>query len=73
MLESPYVAFVAAALRNVSVCFRRQSDVQARLDAKRAALVAQYTVMESALSKIQSQATYLTQQINSITSLQSSK
>jgi flagellar hook-associated protein 2 len=51
----------------------RQADVQARLDAKRAALTAQYTAMETALSTIQSQATYLTQQINSINGLQSTK
>jgi flagellar hook-associated protein 2 len=51
----------------------RQTDVQTRLDAKRAALVAQYTAMETALSKIQSDGNYLTQQLNSINSLQSSK
>lgn len=51
---------------------QRQTDIQSRLDAKRAALTAQYTAMEAAISQIQSQASYLTQQINSITALQSS-
>jgi flagellar hook-associated protein 2 len=50
---------------------QRQTDTQARLDAKRAALVAQYTAMETALSKIQADGTYLTQQINSMQGLQS--
>ena len=58
---------------SVSQLSKRQSDVQARLDAKRAALIAQYTTMEAALSKIQAQGTYLTQQINSLQSLQSAK
>jgi flagellar hook-associated protein 2 len=50
---------------------QRQTNTQARLDAKRAALVAQYTAMETALSKIQAAGTYLTQQINSMQGLQS--
>lgn len=50
----------------------RQTNTQARLDAKRAALVAQYTAMETALSKIQADGNYLTQQINSMNGLQSS-
>jgi flagellar hook-associated protein 2 len=50
----------------------RQTSIQARLDAHRAALTAQFTQMESALSKIQSQGTWLTQQLNAMNSLQSS-
>ena len=40
--------------------------VQARLDAKRTALTQQFTAMETALSKLQSQSAALTNQINSL-------
>lgn len=67
------VASQTTALTNAnSQLSTRQDSVQARLDAKRAALTLQYTTMETALSKIQSQSTYLTQQINSLSQLQSS-
>lgn len=52
---------------------QRQDTAQSRIDAKKAALTAQYTAMETAISTLQSQGTYLTQQINSLTTLQSSK
>jgi len=53
----------------------RATTIQARLDARRTALTAQFTAMETALSKLQSQSAALTNQINSLltpSSLQSS-
>lgn len=47
---------------------RRQADVQSRLDARRKALTIQFTTMEAALSKIQSQGQWLTQQLNALQS-----
>ena len=41
-------------------------DVQARLDRRRESLVAQFTAMEAALSRIQAQGTWLTQQITAL-------
>jgi flagellar capping protein FliD len=49
---------------------QRQDDVQARLDRYQESLVRQYTAMEAALSRIQSQSSWLTGQIQS---MQSSK
>lgn len=63
---------VSALTSDVNDLTQRQTMVQARLDAKRAALTAQFTAMETALSQIQAQGTYLTQQMNSITGLQTS-
>lgn len=49
----------------------KEVDIQTRLDNQRAALTAQFTAMESAMSKIQAQGSWLTSQINSINSLNS--
>ena len=49
----------------------KQVDIQTRLDSQRAALTAQFTAMESAMAKIQSQGAWPTSQINSINSLNS--
>jgi flagellar hook-associated protein 2 len=46
-------------------------DIQTRLDRQRAALTAQFTAMESAMSKVQSQAQWLTGQISALSSLNS--
>jgi flagellar hook-associated protein 2 len=62
----------AALTADVTTQTQRQTDTQARIDAKRASLVTQYTNMETALSKIQADGSYLTQQINSMNGLQSS-
>jgi flagellar hook-associated protein 2 len=51
----------------------RQIDIQARLDRQKAALTAQFTAMETAMSKIQSQSQWLTGQINALSSLNSSQ
>ncbi|HEX7019353.1 MAG TPA: flagellar filament capping protein FliD [Gemmatimonadaceae bacterium] len=48
---------------------QREDDIQARLDQRKAALVAQFTAMETALSKIQAQGQWLTSQINALSSL----
>ena len=50
----------------------RQTQVQARLDSRKAALLAQYSAMETALSKISAQGTWLTQQINAMNGVKSS-
>jgi flagellar hook-associated protein 2 len=50
----------------------RETSIQARLDARKAALLAQYTAMETALSKIAAQGTWLTQQINAMNGVKSS-
>ncbi len=52
--------------QSVAALQERQDDVQARLDRYQASLVRQYTAMETALSKIQSQGTWLTNQIASM-------
>ncbi|HTE44460.1 MAG TPA: flagellar filament capping protein FliD [Gemmatimonadaceae bacterium] len=49
----------------------RQTTIQTRLDARRAALTKQFTAMETALSKLQAQGQWLTQQLNAMNSLQS--
>lgn len=49
---------------------QRQSDVQQRLDDRKATLTAQFTAMETALSKLQAQASALTSQL---TALQTTK
>lgn len=46
----------------------RADDVQQRLDLRRAALVKQFTAMETAMSRIQSQQSWLTSQINALSS-----
>jgi flagellar hook-associated protein 2 len=45
---------------------KRADDVQARLDLRRESLMKQFTAMESALSRIQAQANWLTSQINAL-------
>jgi flagellar hook-associated protein 2 len=57
---------------SINALATRQTDIQSSLAAQRAALTAQFTAMESALSKIQAQGQWLTQQINAMNSLQSS-
>lgn len=52
----------------ISALDTQAQSVQARLDAKRAALTKQFTAMETALSKLQSQSAALTNQINSLLS-----
>ncbi|HYD54049.1 MAG TPA: flagellar filament capping protein FliD [Gemmatimonadaceae bacterium] len=44
----------------------RADDVQARLDRRREAMVRQFTVMEAALSRIQSQGNWLTSQVKAL-------
>ena len=61
--------FLASSIATLQ---QRQTDTQSRLDAKRASLTAQFTAMESAISKLQSQGTYLTQQFSQLSSLNSS-
>lgn len=51
---------------------RRYDDVQARLDRRREALVVQFTAMEAAMSRIQSQGAWLSQQLAAIQSMNSS-
>lgn len=62
----------AALQTTVNNLTAREDDIQARLDQQRAALVKQFTAMEAALSTIQAQGQWLTNQINSMSSLQSS-
>jgi flagellar hook-associated protein 2 len=56
---------------SINALATRQTDIQSSLTAQRAALTAQFTAMESALSKIQAQGQWLTQQINAMNSLKS--
>jgi flagellar hook-associated protein 2 len=49
----------------------RETDIQGRLDRQRAALTAQFTAMESAMSRLQSQGQWLTGQIAALSSLNS--
>jgi flagellar hook-associated protein 2 len=49
----------------------RETDIQGRLDRQKAALTAQFTAMETAMSKLQSQGQWLTGQIASLSSLNS--
>jgi flagellar hook-associated protein 2 len=49
----------------------KETDIQARLDRQRAALTAQFTAMETAMSQVQTQGQWLTGQINSLSSLNS--
>ncbi|HVX41654.1 MAG TPA: flagellar filament capping protein FliD [Gemmatimonadaceae bacterium] len=58
----------AALQQQISDLDTQAQAVQARLDAKRAALTKQFTAMETALSKLQSQSAALTNQINSLLS-----
>lgn len=51
---------------------RRQDDIQARLDRKREALVRQFTAMEAAMSRIQSQGAWLGQQITALQTMNAS-
>jgi len=51
---------------------QRQTDIQDRLDRQKAALTAQFTAMETAMSKLQTQGQWLTGQINALGSLNSS-
>jgi flagellar hook-associated protein 2 len=51
----------------------RQIDIQGRLDRQKAALTAQFTAMETAMSKLQTQSQWLTGQISALGSLNSSR
>jgi flagellar hook-associated protein 2 len=62
----------AALQRTVDTLMTKETDIQTRLDRQRAALTAQFTAMESAMSKVQSQAQWLTGQISALSSLNSS-
>jgi flagellar hook-associated protein 2 len=61
----------AALQRTVDMLTSKSTDIQSRLDRQRAALTAQFTAMESAMSKVQSQAQWLTGQISALSSLNS--
>lgn len=63
----------ASLQRTVDLLTSKETDVQTRLDRQRAALTAQFTAMETAMSKVQSQAQWLTGQINALSSLNSSR
>ena len=52
--------------QSVTSLQRRADDVQARLDRRRESLVAQFTAMEAALSRIQAQGNWLTQQLSAL-------
>ena len=61
--------------QDVANLTNQEGDIQARLDATRATMTAQFTAMESAMSTLQTQSAALTNQINSLltpASLQSS-
>ena len=49
----------------------KETDIQARLDRQKAALTAQFTAMETAMSQVQSQGQWLTGQISALSSLNS--
>lgn len=51
----------------------KSTDVQARLDRRKAALLKQFQAMELAIQRIQAQGTSLTNSINALTALQSNK
>lgn len=51
---------------------RRQDDIQVRLDRKRESLVRQFTAMEAAMSRIQSQGAWLGQQIAALQAMSAS-
>jgi flagellar hook-associated protein 2 len=61
----------AALKRTVDLLTSKETDIQTRLDRQRAALTAQFTAMETAMSKVQSQAQWLTGQISALSSLNS--
>lgn len=50
----------------IDLATKRAADAQRRLDAERAALTKQFTAMETALSKLQSQSSALTNQLNAL-------
>lgn len=56
----------ASARTRIASLERRESDILARLERRRAALVADFTRMESTLSRLQSQGSWLTSQITSM-------
>lgn len=58
--------------RSVDALNTRVADVQQRLDAHRQALIAQFTAMEQAISKIQAQGSLLTNQLSQLNGVQSS-
>ncbi|HET9454589.1 MAG TPA: flagellar filament capping protein FliD [Gemmatimonadaceae bacterium] len=61
-----------AASTTQSLLAKRQDDIQARLDRKREALVRQFTAMEAAMSRIQSQGAWLGQQITALQAMNAS-
>jgi flagellar hook-associated protein 2 len=56
---------------SIAALDKRQVDVQGRLDRYQQSLIAQYTAMETALSKLQSQGSWLTSQISAMQATQS--
>jgi flagellar hook-associated protein 2 len=61
------VSVQTAALQSaIDQLTQRATDAQSRLDSTKTALLAQFTAMETALSKITAQGTWLTQQINAM-------
>jgi flagellar hook-associated protein 2 len=59
--------------RTIDSLASRQATIQARLDRQRESLAARFTAMEAAMSRLQSQSTWLSGQINSLNGLNSSK
>jgi len=63
-----YVGFKQKSLQNNIESFTTQiGEMEARLDLKMEAMVNRFVVMETALSKLQTQSNWLTSQINSMT------
>lgn len=62
----------AALQKSIADLATRATSVQGRLDQTKAALLKQFTDMETALSKITAQGTWLTQQINAMNGVKSS-
>ncbi len=65
--------FKSSAQTRIASLERRESDVTDRLERRRAALVAQFSKMESVLGKLQSQSSWLTSQITSMQNMNSSR
>lgn len=59
--------------RTIDSLTSRQTTIQARLDRQRESLAARFTAMEAAMSRLQSQSTWLSGQINSLNGLNSSR
>jgi len=69
---SGVIDVTTTALRmTIDTLTSKETDIQARLDRQKAALTAQFTAMETAMSQVQSQGQWLTGQINALSSLNS--